>query len=61
MYKERFSDLIFRTNLKNSLIPVFLLFEHKSYFDPQIIIQLRSYIDLIEEDFLEEQSKELNK
>jgi predicted transposase/invertase (TIGR01784 family) len=55
-YREHLSDLIFRTNIKNSTIPIFLLFEHKSYVEPQISMQLKSNMDMIEEDFRDEQS-----
>lgn len=53
-YREFFSDLVFCTRDENTSIPVYLLFEHKSYTDPETVMQLKRYMDVIEEDFCKE-------
>jgi predicted transposase/invertase (TIGR01784 family) len=44
--KESRSDLLFKVPLKNiqSSVYIYLLFEHKSYYDPKIYIQLLEYL-----------------
>lgn len=41
---SHFSDLIYKCNLRGSKIKIALLFEHKSYVDPDLPFQLNKYM-----------------
>ena len=44
-YKSNFSDLVVKTELKNKkAADIYILFEHKSYRDRKVILQLLSYM-----------------
>lgn len=53
-FQEFFSDRVFYAKEENTSIPVCLLFEHKSFIDSEVIMQLKHYMDVIEEDFRNE-------
>jgi predicted transposase/invertase (TIGR01784 family) len=48
-FKESRTDLLFKVPLQNSdsSIYIYLLFEHKSYYDPKIFFQLLEYLSKI--------------
>jgi len=47
--KESFSDIIYKTENTFEKAPVYLLFEHKSFPDPQINIQIENYMHMLSE------------
>ena len=49
--REFFTDRVFYAKEENSYIPVRLLFEHKSFVESDIFMQLQHYITAIEEDY----------
>jgi predicted transposase/invertase (TIGR01784 family) len=46
-YKDRFSDLIYEVNIRNEEGYIYCLFEHKSYTDKLVSLQLLKYLTRI--------------
>lgn len=54
--KESFSDIVYKTEIIPEKIPVYLMFEHKSYPDSQIGIQIEKYIHMLKENLIKSHS-----
>ncbi|NLL13480.1 MAG: Rpn family recombination-promoting nuclease/putative transposase [Fibrobacter sp.] len=54
--KESFSDIVYKTEIIPEKIPVYLLFEHKSYPDSQIGIQMEKYRHMLIENLIKSHS-----
>lgn len=54
--KESFSDIVYKAEIIPEKIPVYLLFEHKSYPDSQIGIQIEKYIHMLKENLIKSHS-----
>lgn len=57
--KESFSDIIYKTEIIPVKIPIYLLFEHKSYPDPQTGTQLDNYIHMLRENLTKSHSGDI--
>jgi predicted transposase/invertase (TIGR01784 family) len=54
--KEAFSDIIYKTEIIPEKISIFLLFEHKSFPDPQIGMQIGNYMNMLRENMFKSHS-----
>ena len=56
--KERFSDLLYQVDLKKKgSVFIYLLFEHKSYSDPEVALYLLMYMVRIWMQYLKQEKK----
>jgi len=53
--RDYFSDMLYKVNLSGSPAYVYILFEHKSYYDKYVHLQLLEYMVKIWRLFLKQQ------